>query len=279
MFKWVLLPSGHETQPGELSGIWTWLLISSVKIFTSWDCKFFRWEFHGRFWSDVSCTFEYLQMVGCQINLPKEFFAKLYHLYPSRFSQKKFHQWFDWFKKDTFVASHEPCDIIMWGNFKSPSALVGWTQCFASKIGVANFGRRKKAKKNMGVGGCIWPYSMMGIRNSLLPRCFSFWIPVCAWGMVVGYHCGISNDFSTALGREAQGSTVSPSAFFGSWRFVVGASQLKHDFDEAIKGFFCGKMALYKAFSRWIFFSYIATLLFSKLMPQCAWWKCPFKEV
>lgn len=86
--------------------------------------------------------------------------------------------------------------------------------------------------------------------------------------MVVGYHCGISNDFSTALGRESQGSTVSPGVFFGSWRFVVGDSKLKHDFDEAIKGFFCGKMALYKAFSRRIFFIYCNPAVFKVNAPM-----------
>ena len=88
--------------------------------------------------------------------------------------------------------------------------------------------------------------------------------------MVVGYHRGISNDFSTALGREAQGSTVSPSVFFG-WcmgRFVVGDSKLKHDFDEAIRGFFCGKMALYKACSRWFFFIYCNPAVFKINVPM-----------
>lgn len=250
-----VIKPNQENYPG--FGVVFWLLISSVKIFTGWDCKFFRWEFHGRFWNDVSCTFEYLQMVGGQINLPKEFFAKLHHLYPSRFSQKKFHQWFDWFKKDACVASHE----IVVGNFKSPSAHAGWTKCFESKIWVLTLAN----EKNMGVGrvyGQI-PSWEFGIPSS---QGVFFWSPVSAWGLVVGYHCGISNDFSTALGREAQGSTV-------SWRFVVGDSKLKHDFDEAIKGFFCGKMALYKAFSRWFFFIYCNPAVFK------AWWEVPFKEV
>ena len=31
MFNWVLLPSGHETQPGELSGIWSCFLIAYLE--------------------------------------------------------------------------------------------------------------------------------------------------------------------------------------------------------------------------------------------------------
>ena len=51
--------------------------------------------------------------------------------------------------------------------------------------------------------------------------------------MVIGYHCGISNDFSTGLGREAQQHHRGKPEFFldgGCGGFVVGDSKLNHDF-------------------------------------------------
>ena len=134
-----VIKPNQENYPG--FGVVFWLLISSVKIFTSWDCKFFRWEFHGRFWNDVSCTFQYLQMVGGQINLPEEFFAKLYHFISQSFQSEEVSPMV------RLVASREPCDIMKF-----------------ALLTLAN----EKSKKTWGWG----VYPIMGIRNSLLPRLF-----------------------------------------------------------------------------------------------------------